>query len=768
MSTCIFLCLFTASQFSQSSTGELRVSVTDSGGLPVQSRIELLSESNQLTQSLETDTDGTLVAKRLPFGRYQLSVSRAGFTTSTTLLEIQSALPKEYRVTLELAPVQAQVTVSPTETLLDVHQSSSVNHIGAETLQRRITALPGRSLSDVVNTQPGWLLEANGILHPRGSEYQVQYVVDGLPITDNRSPSFAPELDADDVHSMSILTGGYPAEYGRKLGGVIEVVTAGDARQGIHSNAVLSGGSFGTRTGSVATQYGWTHNLLGISAGIARTDRYLDPPVEDNFTNSGTGSTIALQFEHEFSTADRLGVILRHGQTRFLVPNERVQEEAGQRQERTTQETTTQLSYQHIFSAKVLADLRGMARTLTAGLSSNALATPIVAAQDRGFREGYVKATITAHAGVHEWKAGVDADFGAVRETFGYTITDPTAFESSTPLVFSFADRRPDQEQAAFVQDQVRLGRLTLNAGLRWDHYRLLVDQSAVSPRVGVAWSWPAADLVARGSYDRAFQTPAIENLLLASASALDSINDNVVRLPVQPSLGNFFEVGISKRFLSTFRVDVTEFNRRMTNFADDNLLLNTSISFPIAFREAQVRGTEVKVELPLWHATSASVSYANMRGSGSLPITGGLLLGDEATTALTATEQFPISQDQRHTLRSRVSYQLMPRAWVAMAASYGSGLPVEFVGDQDQAVAQFGQRIIDRVDLERGRVRPSVSVDAAASLLVRNMKRHRIRVQADAINLANRLNVINFAGLFSGTALAPPRTFAVRLQAEF
>jgi hypothetical protein len=46
----------------------------------------------------------------------------------------------------------------------------------------------------------------------------VQYVIDGLPITDNRSPAFAPELDADDVHAMTILTGGYPAEYGRKLG----------------------------------------------------------------------------------------------------------------------------------------------------------------------------------------------------------------------------------------------------------------------------------------------------------------------------------------------------------------------------------------------------------------------------------------------------------------------------------------------------------------------------------------------------------------------
>ena len=32
-----------------------------------------------------------------------------------------------------------------------------------------------------------------------------------------------------------------------------------------------------------------------------------------------------------------------------------------------------------------------------------------------------------------------------------------------------------------------------------------------------------------------------------------------------------------------------------MTNFADDDLLLNTGVSFPIAFRRARVEGTEAR-----------------------------------------------------------------------------------------------------------------------------------------------------------------------------
>jgi hypothetical protein len=161
-------------------------------------------------------------------------------------------------------------------------------------------------------------------------------------------------------------------------------------------------------------------------------------------------------------------------------------------------------------------------------------------------------------------------------------------------------------------------------------------------------------------------------------------------------------------------------------------------------------------------------VGYTHMRGVGQLPIAGGLFIGDEISAALASTGEFPVTQDQRHTLRGRANYQLAPRASIALAVSYGSGLPVEFTGDREDAIAQYGERIVDRVDVECGRVRPSISVDASLSATLLKTAARSLRVQADALNLTNRLNVINFAGLFSGTALAPPRSVAVRLRAEF
>jgi hypothetical protein len=120
------------------------------------------------------------------------------------------------------------------------------------------------------------------------------------------------------------------------------------------------------------------------------------------------------------------------------------------------------------------------------------------------------------------------------------------------------------------------------------------------------------------------------------------------------------------------------------------------------------------------------------MRGTGSLPITGGLLLGDDAANGVTSTESFPISQGQRHTPRGRVGYQLSARVWAAIAGSYGSGLPVEFVGDPAQALAQYGPRIVQQVDFVSGRVRPSASFDAALSATLVATARTQLRVQPD------------------------------------
>ena len=101
-------------------------------------------------------------------------------------------------------------------------------------------------------------------------------------------------------------------------------------------------------------------------------------------------------------------------------------------------------------------------------------------------------------------------------------------------------------------------------------------------------------------------------------------------------------------------------------------------------------------------------MSYSYTVGNAWFPVIGGLLVGDAATNALTQlNDRFPDSQDQRHTGRIRLQYQLTPRVWIAGGGEYGSGLPFDFAGSYQDAVAEYGQPVVNRVDFNTSRVRP-------------------------------------------------------------
>jgi outer membrane cobalamin receptor len=768
------ICLLAALPLlAQSNTGELRLKVTDPDGLAVKASVELASDATEFHHSFAIDDGGMLSVRNLPFGRYRLRVEHPGFSAFDGLIEIRSALPTEYVIKLGIAATSTAVNVTAEGTLLDPERTTTINRIDSLAIAGRNSSLPGRSLPDLVNSQPGWVFEGSAVLHPRGSEYQTQFVVDGVPLTDNRSPSSGLDLEADDVDSLTIFTAGIPAEYGRKMGGVVEVDTSKDDRPGLHGKAVLSGGSFGTATTYLLTQYGWGKNALALSADSAFTDRYLNPPVLENYTNTATTTDFAARYDRDFTNHDRLAFTIRREFSKFLVPNERLQQAAGQLQHRDDFETLGIFSYQHIFSERLLADVRFMMRSNTDSLNSNPQSTPIVAFQDRGFREEYFKASASYHRGRHEFKAGMEGDFTQLREGFADTITDLSQFDPGTPPAFQFAGRRLDLEQSAFVQDLIRLGKYTVNAGLRWDHYQLLVNQNAVSPRLGVARYFPSADLVVHASYDRVFQTPAFENILLASSPDVAVLNPNVLRLPVKPSHGNYYEVGLTKAFAQKLKLDVNYFRRYINNFADDDQLLNTAVSFPTSFRKAYLYGAEGKLELPRWSRFSGFLSYSYIVGSVYLPVTGGLFLGSDATNFLSQTGgRFWDSQDQRHTIHGRLRCQLTSRTWIALSGEYGSGLPTEFDSAQPNAIAdaidQYGAAIVDRVNFARGRVKPSLAFDISGGADLWKHDQKSLRLQAGIQNLNNRLNLIDFAGLFSGNAVAPPRSYSLRLQATF
>ena len=763
-----FLCALNA--WAQRVRGELRLEVHDPHGTPVPSAGELVSESNGFRRTFVAGSEGRYVAQDLPFGVYRLSLQAEGFAPWSDLVEIRSEVPVRVAVTLGVAPLTTRVEVNDSATLVDPYSTGSLYSIGRQMIEEHDAAQPGRELLDLVSEQPGWLYEANGVLHPRGSEYDVQFVVDGLPLTQNRSPAFAPSFDAGEVESLRVLTASFPAEYGRKLGGIVEVTTKKDVQAGWHGRFDAGGGSFSTLNGAAGLSYAREAERFSAGGEGFHTDRYLDPPVLGNYTNRGNAAGFSASYERDFSTSDRLRVSVVHNVVRFLVPNELVQQRARQRQDIQNTETSGQIYFQHTISPELFLSFSGSVRDSSATLASNAQATPVIVSQDRGYREGYLRADLAGHHGHHDWKTGVDSIFSPVHEALQYAITDPTQFDPGTHLNFQFPyQQKWDVEPSIYVQDQLRLGRWNVSAGLRFDRYGFVVHDSAWSPRVGVSRFVPTLNLLLHASYDRVFQTPAIENLLLASSPLLDAISPSVLRLPVRPGRGNFYEGGVTKAFFGKLRLDANVFRRDLRHYSDDDVLLDTGVSFPIAFAKARIFGEEVRVEVPQWGRLSGYLSYANQSGIGQGPITGGLFLGNDAANALTDASKFAVTQDQRNSLRARVRFQAQRHSWLAMGAQYGSGLPAD-IGNANVSdlLAAYGQEILNCVDLARGRVRPNFSLDVAAGAEIYHKESRSAALQIQAANLANRLNVINFASLFSGTALGVPRSVSANLRLTF
>jgi hypothetical protein len=210
-----------------------------------------------------------------------------------------------------------------------------------------------------------------------------------------------------------------------------------------------------------------------------------------------------------------------------------------------------------------------------------------------------------------------------------------------------------------------------------------------------------------------------------------------------------------------------------------------------------------VRFELPRWRGLSSFVSYSNMLGRVSSPVTGGLFIeGGEAEELRDVVEHFAISQDLRNTVAVQIRFEPHRRVWFMAGARYGSGLPVELEGDDDDDDDEMGeeppgeedpdgaddddgddghdddddddqlqpipQAILDKVNFERGRVRPNFSLDFSVGARVWERDARSLTLQFDLRNATDRLNVINFSGLFSDTALAPGRQATVQMKLRF
>ena len=95
----------------QTRTGEIRVEVKDSSGAPMHATGKFQNLATGSSRGFRTGSSGTFTLSGVPFGKYRLDVSRSGFTTQTTLIEVNSPTPIAATVSMAIGTENFKVDV---------------------------------------------------------------------------------------------------------------------------------------------------------------------------------------------------------------------------------------------------------------------------------------------------------------------------------------------------------------------------------------------------------------------------------------------------------------------------------------------------------------------------------------------------------------------------------------------------------------------------------------------------------------------------------
>jgi outer membrane receptor protein involved in Fe transport len=781
----------------QITTGTVQGQVTDpSGAVVAGAKVRLINSITNYQAITETDVSGAFKFVNVPFNTYKLRVESQGFKSAEQTVDVHSALPSQVTISLAVGSLSEEVVVTAdTSHLIEADRVSADTDLNLPLLTKQLGAIPSRGLEKMIETVPGVVADDNGRVHARGSESNVQTVVNGIPVTDNLSAIFSTSFDPRTASHVEVITGSIPAEFGDKLGAIINLTTKSGLNMPLSGEISGNIGSFSTGDAGVSfgghvSRFGWFTWFSGSTS-----HRYLDPPTIENFHNVGRSASNLTALDLAPTARDSIKLTLMVAGANFQVPNRVEQEIAGQDQRQRQRSHSGFLSWQHIFSPTVLGDVSAFYRTSTAELSSNPLATPAVAFQDRRLINYGFLASVSYAGHGHTVKTGIQYTRTPMREDFSFYPTDPDAFEpiidemgrevpnpvlqfsATTPFVFH--DRRTGRRWAAFVQDRFTpIRNLTLDVGVRFDDYQLLVREREVSPRIGLAYFVPRTKTVLRLSYNRFFQPPPAENLLLASSEEAARLSPLAVTSgqlgvkPVLPDKEHVFEAGVQQQLSGFARLTVSVYNKQIRNFADKDQFFDTGIIFPISIFAGRVSGVEARVDTAKWRGLSGFINFANARSFGVTPINGGLFLGEAVESLQNPGLRFANDHDERNTGQFQISYTNERTGWWAsFGGRYDSGVPAEIepgITREEFARQGFDPRLFDDVDFQRGRVKPRTIFHFSTGIDLFQKERVQVSVGLDIQNLMDELFLYNFESVFSGTHVGPPRLWGGQIALKF
>jgi len=633
--------------------------------------IESVSRAT-MTESAPGD-DGSFTLRDVPFAHYILRLMAD--STELAVREVSVTTPIPIMVEFD----SIRVFRAPGVVVEAAENARLRSTTGSHTLftEKGIETLPvaarEKGIEAILLNTPGVVPDEDGRMHVRGEDAQLQYVIDGIPVTANLTRVYSSLFSSSLIKSVDVQTGGLNAEYGRAAAAVLAITTKSGFDRPLFANVWGSLGSFSQSDvgGEIGGSIG-DRAVLYLAGSTSRSDRYLDPIAEgDPIHDAGKGSHFFGKGNVSVTDGIDLNILGSYNSTSFEIPNRFVRIPAqDQRQELSDYMVGARINAEidedsHL---SLLGYMRHARMEFTSGglmrIGSPADSAKAVAENEKFFigaerlndvRGGQIEfSTKTGWLDArNDVKVGAGGEVYPLSEFFTFAATNPALANPDTaggdiryrPYDLTSGGRPflVDRDATGksifmFVQDRIMLDRWTVDVGLRYDRFDLLEQEDAISPRIGVAYAW-SDDLVLRGSYNRMVMQAPVENILVSSsdeARALTGADQGSVPTQVRSERSHNIELGAGYRVSDFVDVSVTGYGKLLEDFIVKVELGNSGIIFPVNLKNGLVAGGELRATLRDWNNLSGSLSVSGgvalglKPEDGSSPIAAGLILGEE------------------------------------------------------------------------------------------------------------------------------------------
>lgn len=205
-------------------TIELRVAAANA---PTDARVVVVGTRLQRPRETRTDASGRAWIPGLPVGQYTVELRQLGYRpVRIESVNVSLGRTTTLSATLERQSVElGEVLVTADRLSLDHSTASHGMNLGAG----RIAALPLERNFRAMTTLIPMVNQSDfgdGEANVAGSTgYENAYYVDGMHVTQPKFGKTSANLPYNFVREVQVKTGGFEPEYGRALGGIVNVVT---------------------------------------------------------------------------------------------------------------------------------------------------------------------------------------------------------------------------------------------------------------------------------------------------------------------------------------------------------------------------------------------------------------------------------------------------------------------------------------------------------------------------------------------------------------